>query len=471
MNAPIDAALPPHSIEAEQSLIGGLLLDGRAWDRIADIITERDFFRDDHRRIFRAIARLLEAGQPADVVTVFDAIERSNQVEQTGGLAYLGEIANATPSAANIAHYARIVRDKAMLRQVQGAAMELHAACFRATGSEIEQLITNAEAALEEAADRSDSEPKALVDVFNEAISYADDRCQRGSGLAGLATGFHDLDRLTGGLEPGQLVVVAARPSCGKTMFAGNIADHVTRNGHAVLFFTLEMGSREIGMRLLSARAKVSVHVMRTGINDDRHWDRMVEQLALADRQRLFICDKGAIGVGFVRAKARQVKRKHGLDLVIIDYLQLMTAPGHTNRTQEIGSISRGLKALAKELQVPIIALAQLNRGVESRPDKRPLMSDLRDSGEVEQDADLIAMLHRENLYSDAPEWQNVSELLVRKNRNGPLGDITLHYLPEEMTFGSYAGPNIRQQLAAAGRASSRDAARHGNRARGIADD
>lgn len=470
MSAPELMPLPPHSIEAEQSVLGGLLLDGTAFDRIADSVSDADFYRDEHRRIFRHVARLFMAGKPVDVVTVAEALESAGESDRTGGLAYLGELAANTPSAANIRRYAEIVREKSNLRRLQEAAMTLHAACANTAGRNLDEIVAEAEIALQSAVDRSDGDPKPLFDVFHEVVTYVDERSQNGGAMAGLASGFSDLDRLTGGLEPGQLVIVAARPSCGKTMFAGNVADHATQSGRSVLFFTLEMPSRDIGARLMSARTKVSVHAMRTGTDDGESWSRMSHELGRAGKQRLFVCDKGAIGVGFVRAKARQIKRKHGLDLIVIDYLQLMTAPGHNNRTQEIGSISRGLKALAKELGVPIVALAQLNRGVESRPDKRPMMSDLRDSGEVEQDADIIVMLHRESLYNDAPEWQGLAELLVRKNRNGPLGDITLHYLPEEMTFGSYTGPNLRQQIAAS-KASSRDAARHQNRSRGIADD
>lgn len=470
MSAPESLHLVPHSIDAEQSVLGGLMLDGTAFDRIADSVSDTDFYRDEHRRIFRHIARLFLAGKPVDVVTVAEALESAGEGERTGGLAYLGELAANTPSAANIRRYAEIVREKASLRRIQEAAMNLHSACSNISGRNLDEIIAEAEIALLAAVDRSDGDPKPLFDVFHEVVSYVDERSQNGGAMAGLATGFGDLDRLTGGLEPGQLVIAAARPSCGKTMFAGNVADHVTQTGHSVLFFTLEMTSREIGARLLAARSKVSVHTMRTGTDDGESWRRMSDELGRAVQQKLFVCDKGAVGVGFVRAKARQIKRKHGLDLIVIDYLQLMTAPGNSNRTQEIGSISRGLKALAKELQVPIIALAQLNRGVESRPDKRPMMSDLRDSGEVEQDADIVVMLHRESLYNDAPEWQGIAELLVRKNRNGPLGDITLHYLPAEMTFGSYAGQNLRQQIAAS-KASSRDAARQQYRSRGIADD
>lgn len=467
MNAP-DMGFPPSSIDAEQSILGGLLLDRNAFDRIADMVTDADFFRDDHRRIFRHIARLFGTGKPVDVITVAESIDEANETEQSGGLAYLGELTANTPGAANIRRYAEIVRDKSMLRQLQETATTMHAACSTPAGRTAEQIATKAEASMQTAVDRSGSEPKALADVLGEAIAYVDERCQREGEFAGLITGFVDFDRLTGGLEPGQLIIVAARPSVGKTMFGLNVADSVAQRGHSSLFFTLEMSTREIGSRLLSARAKVSVHAMRTGTNDQEHWRRMSHQVAKADKQRLFVDDKAAIGVGYVRAKARRIKRQNGLDLIVIDYLGLMSGQGD-NRTQEIGSISRGLKALAKELGVPIIALAQLNRGVESRTDKRPLLSDLRDSGEVEQDADIVAMLHREDLYNSAAEWKGLAELLVRKNRNGPVGDITLHYLPEEMTFANYFGPNIRQQVSA-DNFSRRDAARHLQRSRGFSD-
>lgn len=465
MNAPDGILLPPHSVEAEQSLLGGLLLDARAWDRIADIVADGDFFRDDHRRIFRHIAKLAGAGKEADVVSVFESIEKSNEIDQTGGLAYLGEIANATPSAANIRRYAEIVRERASLRRVMLVADELSAACARPGSRTVADLVAAAEQRLAAEIDEQAEEPAALLDVLNDTLTYIDER----GDTSGLRTGFDDFDRLTGGLEPGQLAVVAARPSVGKTLFACNVADNVARAGGAVLFFTLEMTRREIGMRIIAARSSVSVHAMRAGTKSDDAWDAMTNAMIGADEQRLWIDDKPAIGVAYIRARARRMKRKHGLDLIVIDYLGLMKGQGD-NRVQEIGSISRGLKEAAKEVGVPIIVLAQLNRSVESRPDKRPIMSDLRDSGEIEQDADIVAMLHREAIYSSAPEWANVAELLVRKNRNGPLGDITLHYLPEEMTFGSYTGPNLRQQIAAS-KASSRDAARHQGRSRGIADD
>ncbi len=526
MNAP-ELCLPPHSIEAEQSLLGGLLLDNAAWDRIADQVSEADFYRDDHRRIFRHIARLIEAARPADVVTVYESLEKAAEAEQAGGMAYLGEIANNTPSAANIKRYAEIVRERAILRRLIGVANELLAGCFNPGVRTWQELVGAAEAAILAAMDRHAGEPASLAEAFAEAMTYIDTRGEAG----GLATGFRDFDGITGGLEPGQFVIVAARPSVGKTVFGCNVADHVARTGGAVLFLTLEMtrpeigqrilerrvmrgkaaagdrrpegrigiaidtrgivrrdGERpladgqiaigegevviavaaahrdridadialrigrgrdgEIGQRILAARSGVPVHAMRSGTKDREDWRRMAGELPAADRQRLWIDDTPAVTVSHVRAKARRLKRKAGgLDLIVIDYLQLMRGTGD-NRTQEIGSISRALKTLAKELHVPIIALAQLNRSVEGRMDKRPLMSDLRDSGELEQDADIVAMLHREEIYSDQPEWQGLAEILIRKNRNGPTGDLNLNYNPEQMRFTDYNGQNVRRQIA-----------------------
>lgn len=440
-----DIKLPPHSVEAEQSILGVLMLDNNAWDRIADLVGEVDFYLDDHRRIFRHIALLCNAGKPADVITVAESLESHNQLDEVGGLAYLGEIANNTPSVANIRRYAEIVHERAVLRRILHAAVELESACFNPGTRTAQDLVDAAEAAMLSALDRHAGEPASLAEAFVDAMTYIDTRGETG----GLATGFRDFDGITGGLEPGQLVIVAARPSVGKTVFGCNVADHVARASGAVLFFTLEMQRREIGMRILAARSGVPVHAMRAGTKEGEQWDSMSEQLSAAPQQRLWIDDTPAVTVQQVRAKARRLKRKAGgLDLIVIDYLQLMRGTGET-RAQEIGSISRGLKALAKELAVPIIALAQLNRNVEGRPDKRPMMSDLRDSGELEQDADIVAMLHRESIYSDAPEWLGLAELLVRKNRNGPTGDVILNYQPERMRFTDYTGPNVRRQVAA----------------------
>lgn len=467
MNAPA-MNLPPHSVEAEQSILGGLLLDRFAFDRIGDVVSDVDFFRDDHRRIFRHIARLAASGRTIDAITVAESIDESGESELTGGLGYLGDLAANTPSASNIGRYAEIIKNKSSLRRLQEIAAALHDSCTSPSGRQVDQLIAEAEAEMMLIVDRTGGDPKSLTEVFQETLENIDERSQRGGEIAGLETGFAALDRLTGGLEPGNFVVIAGRPSMGKTMVGCNIADHVVRHGGSVLFFTLEMSAKEIGARLLSSRTGVSVHAMRSGTTDQDHWRRMGDQLGKAAKQRLFVDDKGAIGVPYVRAKARRLQRKHGLSLVVIDYLQLMKGSGD-NRTQEIGGISRSLKALAKELAVPVIALAQLNRSVDGRSDKRPMMSDLRDSGEIEQDADIVAMIHRESVYRPLPEWDGVAELLVRKNRNGPTGDIVLRYHPEVMSFEDYDGPDLRQNQVVSS-SSMRDAARHQQRSRGISD-
>lgn len=457
MSAPNEFVMPPQAIEAEQSVLGGLLLDARAWDRVADVLTDVDFFTDAHRRIWRHVAMTAERGRPVDVVTIAESIEASGESSATGGLAYLGELANNTPSASNIRRYAEIVRERATMRRLQAAAADLHAACSNPAGRKPEELAAIAESAMLAAIDRSAGDPVSLADAFGEVMLYVDSRGEAG----GLTTGFRDFDGITGGLEPGQLVIVAARPSVGKTVFGCNVADHVASSGGSVLFCTMEMSRREIGMRIMSARSRVSVQTMRSGTKDADDWRRMSDQMPAAKNQMVVIDDAAAVTVGHVRAKARRLSRKAGLSLVVIDYLQLMQGKGD-NRTQEMGSISRDLKALAKELQVPIIALAQLNRGVEGRADKRPMLSDLRDSGEIEQDADIVVMLHREALYNDAPEWAGFAEALVRKNRNGPTGEVALSYQPEQMRFADYCGPHPRQ--------NSRAKASRGGYTRGIDD-
>ena len=312
-----------------------------------------------------------------------------------------------------------------------------------APGANVAEIILKADAAMVQLIDVGTDEPTQLYDAMADAIQDIDDRAI-GLRLSGLKTGVADFDAITGGLEPGQLVIVAARPSVGKTAFALNVANHITQQGEVVAFFTLEMTRRELTQRLLALRASVSVADMRTGQLGDSQWDRISACQGESEGQRLFLIDRSAIGVPYVRAAARNIKRKHCLGLIVVDYLGLMRGEGQ-NRTQEIGSLSRGLKALAKELHVPIIVLAQLNRGTEARQDKRPMLSDLRDSGEVEQDADIVVMLHREELHNPAPEWKGITELIIRKNRNGPVGEMLLRYHGEHMRFESHSGRSPRQ--------------------------
>lgn len=434
--------LPPHSTEAEQFLLGALMLDPRLWDKISGKLSDSDLYRDDHRRIFRHIARLAERGLETDILSVFDGIERDKEVEQTGGLAYLGDLANATPGGAGIVHHAEIIVEKAKLRRLVKLGEELAERSMYPGTATSGELISDVERMLAIEEDSTISDPVSLQTAMAEAMEYVYSRNEKG-GLLTLIEGF---DKLTGGLEPGQLVIIAARPSVGKTALAYQIADGITKLCGTVLFHTLEMTKRDIGMRALSSWSFVPAHRMRSGTADSDEWSKMSSALGNAEGIQLFIDDTPAITVGQVRAKARRLKRTHGLSAIVIDYLGLMTGTGD-NRTQELGSISRGLKALAKELRVPIIALAQLNRGVEARTDKRPLMSDLRDSGEIEQDADIIGMLHRQELYDDGVQWQGFAELLVRKNRNGPLGTVELRFDGKMMSFSPWYGVSPRSMM------------------------
>ncbi len=438
MNAPADLRLPPHSVEAEQSLIGGLLLDARAWDRVVDLVVDGDFYRDDHRRIFRHVRALVESGRPVDVVTVFESIERSNEVDQTGGLAYLGEIANATPSAANIRRYAEIIRDKAVLRGLIAVADAIAAACFAGGIDGPEKIAQAADAALARALDRGAEDPVTATSAMNAALAAADERQQSGH-PGGLDTGIAGLDRLTGGLLPGQLFVIAARPSVGKSAVALGIADNVARAGGRVVMFSLEMSRQELAARLLSARSGVSARALRTGPSDDQ-WDRLSGAMVGSAADRIILDDRQAASVAYVRARCRRLHRQGALSLVVVDYLQLMTpADTRATRSEQVGSLSRGLKHLAKEIGVPVIALAQLNRAVESRAGGRPQLSDLRDSGEIEQDADLIVLMSR---VVEPAEGENaIVELALRKHRNGPCGDVLLTFDAERMTFAPYSGP------------------------------
>ncbi|ADL56037.1 replicative DNA helicase [Gallionella capsiferriformans] len=440
---PDETILPPHSVEAEQSVIGAVLLDSNALDRIEGQIAEADFYRQDHRLIFAAARTLANAGKPVDVITVAEALEGSGSLSRAGGLAYLGEIAQNTPSAANIKRYAEIVREHAMRRNLLALATDIQASCI-APGADVARIIDQADAAMAQLIDTGTDEPTMLYDGMFDAIQDIDDR-STGRRPSGLLTGVAELDAITGGLEPGQLIIVAARPSVGKTAIALNVVDSVVTQGKSVAFFSLEMTRREIIQRLIALRTGVPVSAMRAGRLEPEQWDLISASQGKANGQRLHLIDRSSIGVAYVRAAARKIKRQHGLDLVVVDYLGLMRGEGH-NRTQEIGSLSRGLKGLAKELGVPIIALAQLNRATETRQDKRPMLSDLRDSGEIEQDADIVAMLHREEQHNPAPEWRGLADVMVRKNRNGPLGEMLLTLDGPTMKFSRYAGSNPRQR-------------------------
>jgi replicative DNA helicase len=436
--------LPPHSVEAEQSLIGGLLLDNSAWDRIADIVGEHDFYRDDHRRIFRRIHGLIEQGKPADVVTVFESIEKNNEVEQAGGLAYLGEIANNTPSAANIRRYAEIVHERAVLRRLVSVGDEIAASALNPAGKDVKQLLDQAEQRVFEIAEsgaKSNQGFVAIQPLLGQVVSRIQELYDQDnpSSITGVPSGFTDLDTMTSGLQPGDMIVVAGRPSMGKTAFALNIAEHVGVDlGLPVAIFSLEMSGPQLAMRLLSSVGRLDATRVRTGRLNDEEWEKMTVALGKLHSAPIHIDETGAITATDLRARARRLARQFGgkLGLIVIDYLQLMaSSKENENRATEISEISRSIKSLAKELKVPVIALSQLSRKVEERTDKRPLMSDLRESGAIEQDADIIIMMYRDEYYKPDTQDKGLAEVIINKHRNGPTGTVKLTFLGEYTKF------------------------------------
>ena len=441
--------VPPHSVEAEQSLIGGLLLDNHAFDRIGDVVSEADFYRDDHRRIYRHVTKLIEAGRPADVVTVSESIEASEDKDRTGGPAYLGAIAQNTPSALNIRRYAELVRERAVQRRLAQVATEIAESALSPTGKEIGQLLDEAESRIFEIGESGTRGGQGFRDIKQELarvferldqLYHSDNK----SGITGMPTGLIDLDQKTAGLQSGDLIIIAGRPSMGKTALALNFAEYVALNmGMPVAIFSMEMSGAQLAQRLLGSMASVDQHNMRTGRLTDDDWARLSEAIGRLNQAPLFIDDTGALNALELRARARRLKRQCGkLGLLMVDYLQLMSASTHgqENRATEISEISRSLKALAKELDVPVIALSQLSRAVEQRNDRRPMMSDLRESGAIEQDADVILFIYRDEVYfPDKEEAKGRAEVIIGKQRNGPIGRVELMFQGKHTRFENLA--------------------------------
>jgi replicative DNA helicase len=443
--------VPPHSIEAEQSLLGALLLDNQAFDRVADLVTGEDFYRDDHRRLWRHIARLIEASKPADVVTVSESVEASEDKDKTGGPAYLGALAQNTPSALNIRRYAELVRERAVQRRLAQVATGIAEEALNPGGKEVGQLLDEAESRIFQIAESGARRDQGLLEIkpvlakVFERIDHLYHRDNQ-SDVTGVPTGYTRIDQMTSGLQSGDLVIIAARPSMGKTALALNIAEHVAvDNGLPVAIFSMEMSSTQLAMRMLGSIARVDQHKMRTGRLNDKEWGDLSDAMAKLHETPLFIDEGGALTALEVRARARRLKRQYSkLGLIVIDYLQLMAATGQgENRATEISEISRSLKAMAKELDVPVVALSQLNRAVDQRPDRRPVMSDLRESGAIEQDADVIMFIYREVVYKpDLPEDQRgLAEVIIGKQRNGPIGTIKLTFLGQHTRFENYQDP------------------------------
>ena len=436
--------MPPHSVEAEQAVLGGLLLDNSTWDAIADRLTAEDFYRRDHQQIFSAIAELAGRSEPADAVTLAEYLAAKGEAEDTGGLAYLAGLARETPTAANIRAYADIVRERSLLRHLIRVSGEIAASAYASEGRPAKDLVDEAERLvfqIAEAGRRTGSGFVALKDILGETIDRLDMLHENQGQLTGISTGYTDLDRMTAGLQPGDLVIVAGRPSMGKTTFALNIGENAAISaGVPVAVFSMEMSREQLSMRMISSLGRVDQSHLRTGMFGDEDWARINGAIAQMKTAPIYIDDSGALTPTEVRARARRLSRERGLGLIIVDYLQLMQVPGtKENRATEISEISRSLKALAKELRVPVIALSQLNRGVEQRTDKKPVMSDLRESGAIEQDADVIMLIYREEVYDQDTPRKGIADIIVAKQRNGPTGEVHLTFLGKYTRFENMA--------------------------------
>jgi replicative DNA helicase len=428
------AKVPPQSIQSEQSVLGGLMLDNKTWDLVSDKIVESDFYRQDHRLIFRIIQQLAEKQSPFDVITVSEALEEIGELENSGGLSYIGLLAKDTPSAANIVTYANIVRDRSVLRQLIHVATEILDSAFNTEGRETADLLENAECEVFKIAEqrqRGQGGFKSIKSALKKAVDKIEIMFESGGEMIGIGTGFLELDQITSGLQPSDLIIVAGRPSSGKTTIAMNMVESISiKDSKPVAVFSMEMPDDSLSMRMMASLGRIDLHKIRTGNLDADEWPRLASAINLLAEAKLFIDDTPALTTAEVRLRARRLTREHGqLGLIVIDYLQLMQSPASgNNRVQQISDISRGLKALAKELNVPVIALSQLNRNLEQRPNKRPMMSDLRESGAIEQDADLIVFLYRDEVYnSDSPD-KGIAEVIVGKHRNGPLGTVRLEF-------------------------------------------
>ncbi|MEE9511308.1 MAG: replicative DNA helicase [Gammaproteobacteria bacterium] len=437
--------VPPNSVEAEQALLGGLMLENRAWDKVAGKVSEADFYRPDHRLIFVAIQELADRNEPRDAVTLSEFLERRDQLTEAGGLGYLGTLAKDTPSAANIVAYADIVRERALLRELIETGNDIAASAYRTEGRPAKDLVDDAERRVFEIAERGERQGAGFIrlrDVLENTVDRLDTLHQAKGDITGVPSGFKEFDQLTAGLQKGDLIIIAGRPSMGKTTMAMNIAENAAFGQKLRLptaIFSMEMSTEQLAFRLISSLGQVNQSHLRNGRFSDEDWPRINGAIQQMSEAPLFIDDSGSLTPTELRARSRRLKREHGLELIVVDYLQLMQVPGtKENRATEISEISRSLKALAKDLQVPIIALSQLNRSVEQRTDKKPVMSDLRESGAIEQDADLIAFIYREEVYDADTPRKGIADINVAKQRNGPTGEFRLTFRGEFTRFDNY---------------------------------
>jgi len=436
--------VPPNSFEAEQAVLGGLMLSAKAWDSIADLLTEADFYREDHRSIFRAIHDLKHQSKPCDAVTVTEWFESHGKADLIDGGAYITLLAGNTPSAANVAAYAEIVREKSILRQLIDAGTTLTSSAFSSDGRDSQELLEEAEQlvfSIAEKGARGKSGFVAVQDTIKEAIARIQKLNEFEGEITGLATGFRDFDKLTAGLQESDLIIVAGRPAMGKSTFATNIAENAAiKHGVPVAIFSMEMSALQLVMRLFSSLGQIEQGRLRTGNLEDLDWPKLTSAMNLLHKSKIFIDETPALSPAELRARSRRLKREHDVGLIIVDYLQLMSVPGSKeNRATEIAEISRSLKTIAKELNVPVVALSQLNRSLEQRPNKRPVMADLRESGSIEQDADLIVFIYRDEVYHPDTAEKGKAEIIIGKHRNGEIGTVNMTWQGRWMRFVNFA--------------------------------
>ncbi len=439
--------IPPHSMEAESSVLGGLLLDNAAWDRVGDLLTDGDFYRYEHALIYAAIGALVNATKPADVITVHEHLQMQGKGDEVGGLAYLNSLAQYVPGAGNIRRYAEIVRERSILRKLVRASDEISASAFNTQGLSVDKILDSAEQRIlniNEEGSRMKQGFQGMDSLVVQLLDRVQEMADNPNDITGVPTGFYDLDRMTSGFQAGDMIVLAARPSMGKTALAINIAEHVALNeGLPVAVFSMEMGASQLAVRIVGSIGRIDQTNLRTGKLKDEEWPRLTEAIEKLRNVSLHIDESPGLSVSELRANARRLARQCGkLGLIVVDYLQLMSVSASMNdenRATAVGEISRGLKMLAKELQCPVIALSQLSRGVESRTDKRPMMSDLRESGAIEQDADVIMFIYRDDYYNKDSKEPGVAEIIISKQRNGPTGTVKLAFLKPITKFESLA--------------------------------
>jgi replicative DNA helicase len=439
--------IPPHSIEAESSVLGGLLLDNGAWDRMGDLLVDSDFYRHEHKLIYAAIGALINASKPADVITVFEQLQNLGKAEEVGGLSYLNSLAQYVPSASNIRRYAEIVRERSILRKLVSASDEIATNAFNTQGKSVDKILDEAEQKIfniGEEGSRMKQGFQAMDSLVVQLLDRVQEMAENPNDITGVRTGFYEFDKMTSGLQPGDMIVLAARPSMGKTSLAINIAEHVALNeGLPVAVFSMEMGASQLAVRIVGSIGRIDQGHLRTGKLTDEEWPRLTEAIEKLRNVSLHIDETPGLTTSELRANSRRLARQYGrLGLIVVDYLQLMSVSSSMNdenRATAVGEISRGLKMLAKELKCPVIALSQLSRGVESRTDKRPMMSDLRESGAIEQDADLIMFIYRDDYYNKDSKEPGVAEVIISKHRNGPTGTVKLAFLKPITKFENLA--------------------------------